>query len=110
MARSVEGIQRTEFRTGSVWDYTEVRLYALQRITRTTRLYEPLQRPADFDLDRYIAGGALQFGGGEPLRLEAKVSNGLAHILSETALSADQAIKDGVLTATVQDFGSATGG
>ena len=87
----------------TVWDYTDVRLVALHRITNVKRLYEPVQRPADFNLDTYIASGALQFGSGETLRLEARVSDGLARILSETALSADQTIKDGVLAATVQD-------
>lgn len=87
----------------TAWDYCDVRLYALHRITRTKRLYEPLQRPADFDLDRYIAGGALQFGNGQTLRLQARVSEALARILRETALSVDQTLNDGVLTATVQD-------
>lgn len=87
----------------TAWDYTDIRLYAMHRITRAKRLYEPCQSPQNFDVDQYIATGALQFGGGQTLRLQAQVSSHLARILSETPLAADQTLQDGLLTATVQD-------
>lgn len=87
----------------TAWDYTDIRLYALHRITRTQRLYEPCQSPKDFDVDQYIATGALQFGCGQTLQLKAQVSGDLARILSETPLSADQTLRNGLLTATVPD-------
>ncbi len=68
---------------------------------------EPAQRPSDFDLNGYIASGALQFGSGESIRLKARVSEELAHILAETPLSVDmQLVSDGngkTLSATVPD-------
>ena len=87
----------------TAWEYSDVRLYALHRITRANRLDEPSLRPVDFDLDQYIASGALQFINGKPLRLKARVSDYLARILKETPLSADQELDGNQLKATVQD-------
>ena len=87
----------------TAWDYPDVRLYALHRIHRAARAYEPSQTPEGFDLDAYIASGALQFGRGEAIRLEARITPELARILSETPLAADQFIEGDRLTATVQD-------
>lgn len=84
-------------------DYTDIRFYALHRIVSVKRTYEPCRRPKDFDLDAYIASGKMQFGSGQEIRLEALVSEGLARILSETPLSSNQVLKDGRLTATVQN-------
>ena len=84
-------------------DYTDVRLYALHRIQRAARTYELRRKPAGFDLDAYIATGALQFGNGESLRIEAQISPYLARVLAETPLSTDQKIEGDRLTATVLD-------
>ena len=84
-------------------DYPDVRLYALHRIQRAARTYELRRKPVGFDLDAYIATGALQFGNGESLQIEAKISPYLARVLNETPLSADQRIEDDRLTATVLD-------
>ncbi len=65
--------------------------------------FEIARKPDCFDLDDYIAGGALQFGSGETIRLEANISNSLARILAETPLSEDQTIAGEKLTATVLD-------
>jgi predicted DNA-binding transcriptional regulator YafY len=87
----------------TAWRYTDVRLYALHRISTATRTYEVSVRPKGFDLDAYIASGALQFGNNKSLRMKARISEYMAHILSETPLAEDQVIKGDMLTATVQD-------
>ena len=84
-------------------DYPDVRLYALHRIQRAARTYELRCKPAGFDLDAYIATGALQFGNGESLRLEARISPYLVRVLNETPLSEDQKIEGDRLTAAVLD-------
>ena len=87
--------------------YDELRLYAVHRIHEAVLTGEPAQRPPDFDLNGYIASGALQFGSGEIIRLKAQVSDELVHILAETPLSVDmQLVSDGngkTLSATVPD-------
>lgn len=86
----------------TAWRYEDVRLYALHRLTRAARTHEASQRPAGFDLDAYIAAGALQFGQGH-LRLEARIEPTLARVLGETPIAPDQVIEGGTLTATVPD-------
>lgn len=87
--------------------YTDPRTYALHRFTQASRTGEPVARPLGFDLDAYIAEGALQFGNGQTLRLEARVSESLARVVEETPLAADQtlALVEGVhyLSASVLD-------
>lgn len=91
----------------TAFQYDELRLYAVHRIYEARLTGEPAQRPPDFDLDTYIASGALQFGNGEIIRLKARVSEELAYILAETPLSVDmQLVSDGngkKLSATVPD-------
>ncbi|MGH8502865.1 MAG: helix-turn-helix transcriptional regulator [Gammaproteobacteria bacterium] len=70
--------------------YPDPRLYALHRVSKATKISKPARRPDAFNLDAYIQSGALQFGTGKTLRLEAGVSEGLKRILEETPLSADQ--------------------
>jgi predicted DNA-binding transcriptional regulator YafY len=91
----------------TAFKYQDIRLYALHRMYNATSSDQRVKRPADFDLDAYIAGGALQFGCGDNICLKAKIWDGLAHILQETPLSVDQQIQQDdstfVLTATVAD-------
>lgn len=91
----------------TTFDYPDVRLYAVHRMTGATRTWETIKRPEGFDLDAYILAGGLHFGNGKTVRLTAWVSDGLARILEETPMSEDQALKpDGdeiKLTATVMD-------
>ena len=67
---------------------------------------QPVNRPADFNLDTYIASGAFQFGEGT-LQLKAWISADLADYLRESRLSEDQTLKADddayQLTATVSD-------
>jgi predicted DNA-binding transcriptional regulator YafY len=87
--------------------YSDVRLYALHRIVRASKTDEVVKRPEGFDLDAYIRSGALQFGTGENIRLEAELSEDLAQVLRETPLAPDQRIngQDDTITlaATVAD-------
>jgi len=91
----------------TAFNYQDIRLYALHRMYNATSSDQPVKRPAGFDLDAYIAGGSLQFGGGANICLKAKIWEGLAHILQETPLSVDQQIQETdssyILTATVAD-------
>lgn len=85
----------------TAFQYTEPWIFAVHRFTRAERTGEPLARPAGFDLDQYLATGALQFGTEGTIRLQAEISSGLAGILAETPLSADQTIDIGADSATV---------
>ena len=91
----------------TAFDYADVRLYALHRISQASKLDEDVVRPDNFNLDDYINSGALQFGNGKNLHLKAYVNDGLAKILIETPLSVDQklvVVGDKTrLTATVID-------
>lgn len=85
----------------------KAKLYALHRFEQVEITEEPVERPEGFDIDSYIAKGALQFGNGKTLRLKASIDEDLAAHLLETPLSEDMLIKerdeDCLLTATVSD-------
>ena len=91
----------------TAFTYTDVRLYAVHRITGASVQAEPAHRPDGFSLDDYIAQGALQFGDGRTIRLVARVSPWLADILTETPLTEDQQLEPVGevlrLTATITD-------
>ena len=90
----------------TAFQYQDIRLYALHRLQAATMTDLPINRPSDFDLDTYIASGALHFGKGT-LQLKAWVSHGMADHLRETRLSEDQDLQEEAngcqLTATVTD-------
>jgi len=83
----------TLYLVATAFGYTDPRTYALHRFTQASRTGEPVARPPGFDLDAFIAEGALQFGNGQTLRLEAWVSESLARVLDETPLAADQTLE-----------------
>lgn len=91
----------------TAFDYSDIRLYALHRISKADKREDAVIRPHDFNLDNYINSGAFQFGNGETLHLKAYVNDWLAKILAETPLSTDQQLlidDDRIrLTATVPD-------
>lgn len=94
----------------TAFDYEDVRIYALHRIRKATRLPDAARRPAGFSLDDYLATGAGQFATNDPgreIRLRARIDADLARILEETALSKDMRLRpdgdDYLLTATVAD-------
>jgi predicted DNA-binding transcriptional regulator YafY len=93
----------------SAWDYLDVRLYALHRFSKVTKLDSAAKAPNGFNLDKAIADGFADFAHqGEPIQLEIRCEEWVAAYLTETPLSTDQTAKpeaDGWirLTATVND-------
>ncbi len=90
----------------TAFDYPDVRLYALHRMRSAKLTTESANRPADFSLDAFLAGGGMEFGGGAMIQLEAHVSTKLACYLAEAKLAEDQQLRSDngyVLTATVKD-------
>lgn len=76
----------------SSFDYPDVRRFALHRFNSVTRTYEPIRRIEGFNVDEYLQAGGMEFGDGRPVRLEARVSSGLATVLRETPLAENQTL------------------
>lgn len=91
----------------TAFDYADVFHYALHRMHAAETLVEPAKRPAHFSLDTFLAQGGGQFGNGKTISLKAHLTDNLAAILLETAISSDQKITTragkNTLTATVKD-------
>lgn len=88
--------------------YPQIRLLALHRILAADLLPDSILPPSDFDLDDYIASGALGWFPKDTIQLKAVFTAEVAAHLYETPLSEDQAIKelaDGriQITASVQE-------
>lgn len=79
----------------TMWNYSNVLQLALHRIHSARMLDEPVTRPADFDIDAYIAEGKFSYLRGETsIALEAEFSSKTAHHLAECPLSDDQTLTD----------------
>ena len=78
----------------NVAGYEDLRRFALHRIKQAKVLDDPSAIADDFDLDAYIASGALGWQTGEPEQttLVADIRPQLAWLLQETPLSEDQTI------------------
>ena len=76
----------------TIFDYGDVRLIAVHRIEAAEALDKEVRRPEGFSLDDYINQGALHFGGGENIKLEAIVHPYLLELLKESPLSEDMKI------------------
>jgi len=92
----------------TLFHYQDVLMLTVHRILSAIALDDVVSYPKGFDLDAYIASGAMDFGNGEKIRLEALFTAEAAAHLDETLLSADQTIqpaKEGwvKVTATVND-------
>lgn len=74
--------------------YTDIRLYAVHRMSQATMLDEAAHAPEGFNLPDYLASGAAHFGSGESLRVTARISPEVAQMLTETPLADDQQITD----------------
>ena len=91
----------------TTFDYADVLYYALHRMHAAEILEATAKRPAHFSLDTFLAHGGGQFGDGKTISLKAHLTDNLAAILLETAISSDQKITTragkNTLTATVKD-------
>lgn len=91
----------------TAFDYDTPCLYAVHRFAAAAVLDEPVRRPKNYSLDRYLASGAAQFGTGECISLKATITDELARLLEETPIAKDQKITTRAakhtLTATVPD-------
>ncbi|MEQ9323427.1 MAG: WYL domain-containing protein, partial [Polyangiaceae bacterium] len=90
------------------WDYDDANQMLLHRMQHAEVTARRIHRPRGFDLDDYVASGALGFKKGEPIRLRLRVDPRLAVSLAESPLGADQALSESddgwsKLTATVAD-------
>ncbi len=74
----------------TVFDYQDVLMFSLHRVQHATMLETPVKRPKDFDLDRHLATGMLDFGIGKQIRLTAIFKNESAIHLYESPLAPDQ--------------------
>lgn len=75
-------------------EYVDIRILALHRIQSASILESDIKRPADFNLDTYIASGAFGFGGDiQEIKLEIHFYNGAGLHLLETPLSAEQSVQ-----------------
>lgn len=91
----------------SAFSYTDVRLYAVHRFRNVLGEDAASVAPEGFNLDTYLATGALGFEAGDEFVLRATVSSDLATLLREAPLSHDQSLTSTAgqyqLLATVRD-------
>ncbi|MDP3817763.1 MAG: WYL domain-containing protein [Methylotenera sp.] len=76
----------------TLYDYTDILLFAVHRIQAAKVLDQPSNTPKDFDLKHYINQGALGFKENGLIKLEARFTLPAAEHLWETPLSLDQQI------------------
>lgn len=102
-------IQRGQitYLVATAFHYSDVRLYAIHRILDVEILSEAINTLEGFSVSDYASSGALEFGNGEKMNVQMRVSKNLAEILTETPVSADQQlVSDGdgyLVTAEVPD-------
>ncbi len=89
----------------TAFDYEDIRIWALHRMSRARRTYEESRVPEGFDLAEYLRGDHMHFGSQGDIELKARLHGELPRILAETPLSRDQRLRftDGAcyLAATV---------
>jgi len=76
----------------TLFGYDDVLLLVLHRVLSAVMLEDKSNYPEDFDLDKYLESGALNFGRGERVTLELIFARESAEHLYETPLSTDQEI------------------
>lgn len=78
---------------GTLWDYPDLRLLALHRMSRPELLDTPASQPGNFDLGAYLREQSpFDFPGSGELHLHLRVHGWLARHLEERRLSKDQRI------------------
>lgn len=73
--------------------YNEPRRFAVHRFLQVVQTDVPLQGPENFNLQQYLADGAMAFSNGQTLYLELEVEPLLANLLTETPLSPDMKLE-----------------
>nr|WP_237684501.1 WYL domain-containing protein [Pelovirga terrestris] len=80
----------------TLWDYDDVRLYALHRFSSARMLADGISRPSGFRFDEYLNKGAVEFPATDaagPSNLVFRMKEDVARHLFESPLSKDQKIK-----------------
>jgi len=102
-------IQRahTTYLIATAEPYKDIRQFVVHRIEKARLLDSPCCKPEGFNLQAYVASGAIQFGADNKIQFKAWVSEGLTRLLREAPIAHDmQLIKEGdgsLLTATIND-------
>lgn len=76
------------------FDYEDVRLYAMHRFEAAMETDDDIVSPAGFDIDDFIARGALNFGSGNIISLTLRISESLKTTLTESPLAEDMTITE----------------
>lgn len=85
--------QSVVYLVGTLWDYDDVKQFALHRFSAVELTDTKTRRPRGFDLDEYIRHGAFGYpAGNDRIRLKAVFDARTAHHLYETPLSEDQTL------------------
>ncbi|XOV89794.1 MAG: helix-turn-helix transcriptional regulator [Pseudomonadota bacterium] len=79
-----------------VWDYDDVRHYALHRFVEITPINEPAREPNNFSMDAHLATGVAEYAdpGAKHIKLVARFDPYAVQHLRETPLSEDQRLKE----------------
>lgn len=78
---------------GTIYNYTDTRLFALHRIKNAHLLDRPVITPENFDLAAYIEHGFLGFDNKGNIKLTVRLTEAAAAHLWETPLAANQIIE-----------------
>ena len=87
----------------TAWEYEDICLYALHRITAAKRTYTVCHPPADSRIEAWLHNGAAQFGNQQTMQVRLKLSEDRLRLIAESPLSTDQEMEQDTIQATVQD-------
>lgn len=76
----------------TIYNYTDIRLFAVHRIQAAQVLDQATKPPENFDLAQYISQGAFGFDEGGAIKIVVRFKTAAAEHLWETPLSLDQQI------------------
>ncbi len=89
------------------FEYKDIRLLAMHRIKSAELLKESAIIPIDFDIDKEIAKGRLNFGDGKTIQLVLEFNREVGEYFLETPIAVDQNYSEDdskiIITATVAD-------
>ncbi len=83
---------RVTYLAATVGEFKDPRLFAVHRMRSVVSTDEPVRVPPKYSVDQYIDQGAMEFGTGKIIQLQAILTEDLAWYLSETPLAEDQKI------------------